>query len=81
MFDLNERAAHDLVARLAVEQFLLTPYREKVLKAAKATSSYGDAFIHERSIAQHWGEAGFEVLEYLPGGLRHWQDIVVLRGN
>jgi ubiquinone/menaquinone biosynthesis C-methylase UbiE len=81
MFGLNERATHNLVARLEAEQFLFIPYRENVLKAAKATSSYGNAFIHEHYIAQHWAHAGFEVLEYLPGGLRDWQDIVVLLRN
>jgi SAM-dependent methyltransferase len=79
MFDLDERAADELIARLEVEGFLFIPYRAGVLEAAKATSAYGNAFIHERYVADHWKEAGFEVLEYIPGGLRHWQDIIVLR--
>ena len=38
----------------------------------------GRAFIHPAHLAARWNNA-FEVVEHLPGGLRQWQDIVVLR--
>jgi SAM-dependent methyltransferase len=79
MFDLDERATEELVARLDAEGFLFLPVRDEVLKAAKTSSAYGHTFIHERYVAEHWKDAGFEVLEFIPGGLRNWQDIVVLR--
>ena len=39
----------------------------------------GRTFIHPSHAAMHWNTDAFEVVEHIPGGLRHWQDIVVLR--
>jgi SAM-dependent methyltransferase len=39
----------------------------------------GRTFIHPAYPPMHWNTDAFEVVEHIPGGLRNWQDIVVLR--
>jgi hypothetical protein len=45
-----------------------------------ADEQEGRTFIHPPAHrGTHWGADAFEVVEHIPGGLRNWQDIVVLR--
>lgn len=39
----------------------------------------GRMFIHPAYPGTHWNNDAFAVVEHIPGGLRSWQDIVVLR--
>jgi SAM-dependent methyltransferase len=79
MFGLDERSTRDLVTRLENERFVFTPYRAEVIEVAKAGADYGNSFIDQTYVSSHWNTAELEVLEHIPGGLRNWQDIVVLR--
>ena len=79
LFDLDEKAADDLIYRLPNEGFLYRRCNPDVLAMANVGSDYGYSFIDEKYIASTWNDGQFEVIEHLPGGLRGWQDIVVLR--
>jgi SAM-dependent methyltransferase len=79
MFEMDERATGELIARLERERFVFTPYRSEVLEVAKAGADYGLSFIDDQYVSSHWNTSEFQVLEHVPGGLRGWQDLVVLR--
>jgi SAM-dependent methyltransferase len=79
MFGLDERSTGDLVTRLEAERFVFMPYRPEVLEIAKAGADYGNSFIDETYVSSNWNSAELDVLAHIPGGLRNWQDIVVLR--
>ena len=49
------------------------------LLLAKAGDDYGNSFIHPSYIEKNWQLDGLRLLAHLPGGLRGWQDIVVLQ--
>lgn len=79
LFDLDEEAADDLVNRLPNEGFLFKRCNPDVLAMANVGPDYGYSFIDETYVASTWSDEHFEVIEHLAGGLRGWQDIVVLR--
>jgi SAM-dependent methyltransferase len=79
MFDLDERATSELITRLQAELFLFVPCRPDVLELARTSAAYGHSFVDQDYISREWNTAEFQVVEHLPGGLRNWQDIVVLR--
>jgi SAM-dependent methyltransferase len=79
LFDLDEAAADDLINRLPNEGFLYRKCTPDVLAMANVGSDYGYSFIDEKYVASRWNDENFEVIEHLAGGLRGWQDIVVLR--
>lgn len=59
--------------------FRFMRYGQNTLKLAEAGSDYGNAFIHPEYIRRNWVGEKFELMEHIPGGMRGWQDIVVLR--
>lgn len=79
LFDLDEKAADDLINRLPNEGFLFNRCNPDVLAMADVGPEYGYSFIDEKYVASTWNDEHFEVIEHLAGGLRGWQDIVVLR--
>jgi SAM-dependent methyltransferase len=54
-------------------------YDARSLADAKAGEDYGSHYATEAHVRRHWLHSGLELLEFQPGGLRGWQDIVVLR--
>jgi SAM-dependent methyltransferase len=79
MFRVTPEAVEELIERFHREKFHFLAYTPDILKVACAGEDYGNAFIHPDYVVSRWVPAGFELLEHLPGGLRGWQDIVVLR--
>jgi len=79
MFNVTSVAATDIRSRLASEGFIYLRYGDETLSVAKAGNDYGNSFTHENYIRSKWASFGFQVLEYIPGGMRGWQDITVLR--
>lgn len=76
---MTREDALDIMSRLDGEKVIFRTYAQEVIAAAMAGEEYGTTFIH-RSYFDEIGEDGnFAVLDYLPGGLHRWQDIVVLR--
>jgi SAM-dependent methyltransferase len=64
---------------LAVHGHAYARYDATSLAAAKAGDDYGLHFTTEEHVRARWLGAHFELVEYRPGGLRGWQDILVLR--
>ena len=78
-FFIDRAQAIKLLEDLPRKGMIFVQYPSSVLEAAKAGVEYGNAFIHPSYIKEHWNNRQFEVVDYLRGGLRSWQDIVVLR--
>lgn len=79
MFKLDETGAAKLIERLPTEHFIHMAYGWSLIDFAKTGSRYGNSFIDETYVRTHWNNACFDVIEFIPGGLRGWQDIVVLK--
>jgi SAM-dependent methyltransferase len=79
MFGVDAAQTAELAARLDAERFIFLPYKFLTRTMAKVGSEYGNAFIHPDYIAARWTSDKLEVLAHQPGGLRGWQDMVVLR--
>lgn len=79
MFRLTATATAELQDKVAREGFAFVPYDPGTIALAKAGEVYGSTFVRSEYIPDHWTHDGFELAEYLPGGMRGWQDIVVLR--
>ncbi|HUO07582.1 MAG TPA: class I SAM-dependent methyltransferase [Phycisphaerae bacterium] len=78
MFMVTQGQAEGIRANLGRERFVYLKYPDEILQAADAGSDYGNSFIHPDYVRREWGRM-FEELEYIPGGLRGWQDVMVLR--
>jgi len=78
MFMITGGTAAGIRANLGRERFVFLKYPDQILQTADAGSEYGSAFIHQDYVRNEWGRM-FEELEYIPAGLRGWQDIVALR--
>ena len=78
MFGVNQDEAEEIRAKVGREGFVFLKYPNEILHAADAGGEYGNSFIHPDFVRREWGRL-FEELEYVPGGVRGWQDVVVLR--
>ena len=74
-------ADEDCVSDLVKTLSLLVKYESNVVKAANAGEDYGNTFIAEGYVKREWTKNKFELIEIIPGGMRGWQDIVILRKN
>lgn len=79
MFRMSSEVAEGLLTKFDNRKFVHFPYDTDVMDLAKAGSDYGNAFIHEDYILNAWTQAGFEIIEFVEGGLRAWQDVTILR--
>jgi SAM-dependent methyltransferase len=79
MFRLSRREAELIRRSLADVGFSFRRYDEDILALANAGETYGNSFIHESYIRDTLAGGVFELLEFVPGGLRGWQDLTVLR--
>jgi SAM-dependent methyltransferase len=79
MFSLTAEAASALQEGLPRSRFVFLPYPGPVLEADKVGGEYGNSFIHRDYVVERWNRPPWRLLEYAPGGLRGWQDIVVLQ--
>lgn len=79
MFRLTSEAVRNMRDGLEREGFQYLRYDTDVITAANAGDDYGNSFTHEGYIRSKWTEAGFDVVEFIPGGMRGWQDLTVLR--
>lgn len=79
MFKLERQYVVDTIKDFKERQFVFSQYDRDTLAAAKAGQDYGNAFIHPDYIYNIWATEDFKLLQYLPGGLRGWQDIAVLQ--
>ena len=69
----------DVQRQMASEGFVFVPYQGDVLEVARAGEVYGLTFASAEHVERSWSDERFELAAHLPGGLRGWQDVVVLR--
>jgi SAM-dependent methyltransferase len=79
MFNFQRQDVIEIMESFKTGVFLFYPYDSATIEMAKAGEEYGNSFIHPAFLYEKCKSEGFEVLEYLPGGLRGWQDIVILQ--
>ena len=79
MFNLSSDVAARTIENFQQEPFVFFIYDPNTLQVAKAGSEYGNTFIHPGYIYKNWAIEGFKVIDVLPGGLRNWQDLVILQ--
>lgn len=66
-------------AALAAHGHGFVRYDTQSLAAAHAGDNYGLHYTTEQHLRRTWPDEQLELLEYRPGGLRGWQDVVVLK--
>lgn len=79
MFQITEDYARKLLKTFSSEQFVYRALSEDVVRAANAGDDYGNSFTHESYIQSQWARSVFEVIQFIPGGMRGWQDVTILR--
>ena len=79
MLQMTSQSAAEILEGFPNRPYVHLTYQEETRNMAKAGDSYGNCFISRAYIEQHWPKFGFELLEYIPGGMRGFQDIVLLR--
>ena len=81
MTNLKVEEVEHTIENFPTTPFVFFKYNKSAIDIAKAGSEYGITFIHPDYIYKNWASEGFKVLEIIPGGLRGWQDIVILQRN
>lgn len=79
MFQLSGDGAGKLRSDFDRDGFVYHRYTPDVIDQANAGDDYGNSFTHEDYIRRHWEGEHFEVVEFVPGGMRGWQDLTILR--
>jgi SAM-dependent methyltransferase len=79
MFRKSRDEIIEMTADLPTRKHHFIPYGSDIIDLAKAGASYGNSFIDPAYAAENWNSHGLKVLSHLPGGVRGWQDIFVLR--
>lgn len=79
MFQMSAAEATELRAGFEQAGFVYQRYSPDVIDQANAGDDYGNSFTHENYIRRYWPGDLFEVVEFVPGGMRGWQDLTVLR--
>ena len=79
MFRLSPDEALDIARRLPAEGMIHIPYEQDILDMANTGGDYGNSFLSAEHIGSQWAGTDLELVAHLPGGLRGWQDIAVLR--
>ncbi len=79
MFQIKEADAVKLHDTFESKQFVYRPLSADIVSAANAGEDYGNSFTHESYIRSRWTSDVFDVIEFVPGGMRGWQDVTILR--
>jgi SAM-dependent methyltransferase len=79
IFQLSGDGAAKLRSDFDRDGFVYHRYTPDVIDQANAGDDYGNSFTHEDYIRRHWHGDLFEVVEFVPGGMRGWQDLTILR--
>ena len=79
MYGLDQNSATRLRDTLPVRQWIFLPYGKALASAANVNGiEYGNSFTDPQLPSSRW-TTHFEVASHIPGGLRGWQDIFLLR--
>ena len=76
MFSMSADEASQAIEQISAGEYVYRPYGKATLAQANLGNEYGNSFTDGARAAQ-WEP--FELLACHSGGLRHWQDAVVLR--
>jgi SAM-dependent methyltransferase len=76
-FFMTGAMAAEVRERFGDDPYRFFPYPPAISQRAQAGDDYGNAFIHPEYIQREWGRR-LTVLQHLPGGMRGWQDVVVM---
>ena len=79
MMMIDYSSALEIERTLADRGIVFLQYSPDVLNVARAGSDYGNTFIHPSYVHTFWNNQNFEIVEHIAGGVRGWQDLVVLR--
>ena len=79
MFMRNRGDIIDIIERLPRDRYIFLPYDANVIAAANAGAEYGNTFIAPSYADAYWNNEHFDIVEQIPGGMRGWQDIYVMR--
>lgn len=79
MFKMKREEVLDILMNFEKMPFKFMSYSLYDINRANAGEEYGNSFIHQDYIKNKWNNKQFKVLQYLAGGLRGWQDIIVLQ--
>ena len=79
MFGLDPDGVRNVRTELASSGFQYLRYTQNVIEWADAGDDYGNSFTASEYIYREWPTTGFEIVEFLPGRLRGWQDVTILR--
>ncbi len=79
MFQVTEDDARALLKLFSSKLFIYRSLSEDIIRAANAGDDYGNSFTHENYIRSQWTRNVFEVVKFIPGGMRGWQDVTILR--
>jgi hypothetical protein len=79
MFMLAREDVTQIIDGFEETPFVFRRLHENVLRVARVGSDYGNTFIHPRYVREHWENDELRVVTHLPGGLRGWQDIVIMQ--
>jgi SAM-dependent methyltransferase len=79
MFQISEAEAEEIRGTFDQKRYIYRRYDPDVVKVANAGDDYGNCFTHETYIRERWMRDAFDIVEFVPGGLRGWQDVTLLR--
>jgi SAM-dependent methyltransferase len=79
MFRITAARAAELLETLPAEGCIHVPYAPDAAPRERTEAGDGYTFVHPDYPAGHWNTNAFEVLQHIAGGLRGWQDVIVLR--
>jgi SAM-dependent methyltransferase len=79
MFSMTPQRAAEVTVLLDSDGYVMQNLAPEVVEVSKAAEGYGNCFVSESYVRSAWSGVQFELCAFLPGGLRGWQDISVLR--
>jgi SAM-dependent methyltransferase len=79
MFGMDPERVEQLLASFDEKRYIFERYDTSLLRTVNAGEDYGSTFIHPTYAHECWNNDKFELCEYVPAGLRGWQDIAVIR--
>lgn len=79
MMNIGSEQARKIEEALPIEGATHVVYDPDTLRRAAAGETYGNTFVDPAHAAGPWAGNSFEVVRHVPGGMRAWQDLIVLR--
>jgi hypothetical protein len=78
MFKIDETQTAEITSSLPGRAHIYLRCDAEALKSANVGNDYGNTFIDAKGAEELWSDV-FVTINHIPGGLRGWQDVIVLR--